>query len=381
MDKVYFLGTHRCRAPDQTLAAVTPLLAQYGITRLADVTGLDTLRVPVVMAVRPLALTLTVAQGKGVTLEAARASAAMEAIEVWHGEFAVPPASCSAPAADLSLGYPVAGLTALPGSLVTDRTVLEWIGAVTFSGARALVPRELVRMGRQSAAEWKFHMLTASSNGLASGNTRPEAIAHALHELMEGDACAALPSLPGEQQQTLDLETAPGACGEMIARIRAGGGRLQVVPVPSRFGVPCFAAYLQAEDAPWLAGGAGAHSDPEVALSRAITEACQSRLTIIAGVRDDISPMAYRPAADPSQLPPAGPPAAWAEITDGLGWACRTDEQEATEAARRITELTGTEPMIVDLADRPEFAVVKVLAPGLGFRPAHQIPRPGAAAA
>ena len=107
MDKVYFLGTHRCRAPDQTLAAVTPLLAQYGITRLADVTGLDTLRVPVVMAVRPLALTLTVAQGKGVTLEAARASAAMEAIEVWHGEFAVPPASCSAPAADLSLGYPV----------------------------------------------------------------------------------------------------------------------------------------------------------------------------------------------------------------------------------------------------------------------------------
>ncbi len=41
------------------------------------------------------------------------------------------------------------------------------------------------------------------------------------------------------------------------------------------------------------ASGIGAHPDPVVALSRALTEAAQSRLTIISGSRDDISPTSY----------------------------------------------------------------------------------------
>ncbi|WP_405576416.1 hypothetical protein [Streptomyces sp. NBC_01092] len=52
-----------------------PLLAGYGMTRVADVTGLDDLVIPVTMAVRPLARTLSVAQGKGVTLDAAASPA------------------------------------------------------------------------------------------------------------------------------------------------------------------------------------------------------------------------------------------------------------------------------------------------------------------
>jgi ribosomal protein S12 methylthiotransferase accessory factor len=72
MEKVIFTGTHRVRTPEQTLEIITPRLADYGITRLADVTGLDDLGVPVVMAVRPLAATLSVAQGKGATLELAK---------------------------------------------------------------------------------------------------------------------------------------------------------------------------------------------------------------------------------------------------------------------------------------------------------------------
>lgn len=378
MDKVYFDGTHRCRTPEQTLAAVTPLLGDYGITRLADITGLDTLGVPVVLATRPLAATLTVAQGKGATLDAARASAAMEAIETCIAEFGVPRAACRGPAADLQPGYEITELTDLPGSLVTSRTLLDWIPAVTTAGRGAMVPRDLVRLGRRTAAEWQYHLLTASSNGLASGNTRAEAVAHALHELMERDACA---RLPGAQQVALDLDTIPDSCADLIARIRAGGGHLQVMPVPSRFGLPCFAARLQVEDVAWPAGGAGAHSDAAVALFRAVTEACQSRLTVIAGSRDDLSPTLYQnPGAPAPPAQPARPgcrPAAWAEVTAGLGWTCPTDDQEAAEAARRVTEVTGAEPLIVDLESRPEFSVVKVLVPRLAFRPAHNLPWPG----
>ena len=50
-------------------------MAPMGITRLADVTGLDNIGIPVFQAIRPNARSLSVSQGKGVSLEAAQASA------------------------------------------------------------------------------------------------------------------------------------------------------------------------------------------------------------------------------------------------------------------------------------------------------------------
>jgi ribosomal protein S12 methylthiotransferase accessory factor len=379
MDKVFFLGTHRCREPGQTLAAIGPLLGEYEITRLADVTGLDTLGIPVVMAIRPRAATLTVSQGKGATLDAAAVSAAMEAIELWHGEFGVPDAACRGAAVGLELGYRVAELTDLPGSLVTEHTVLDWIPARTISGTSTMVPRDLVRMGPRKPGEWAFHALTASSNGLASGNTRAEAIAHALHELIERDACAAFAASPPPSPVSVDLATVPDYCAAMVCRIQEGGGGLQVVAVPNLFGIPCFLAYLRVEDAFWIASGSGAHSDAAVALSRAITEACQSRLTVIAGSRDDITPELYRPLAEAALPLAAEARTKWRDAIAGLGWACGTDEEEAEEASRRISEVTGAEPIVVDLTERPELAVVKVLAPQLRLRPSHELPRSGAA--
>ena len=60
---------------------LAPYLSSLGITRVANVTGLDYLGISVVMAVRPNSYNLSVYQGKGVTLDAARASAVMEAYE------------------------------------------------------------------------------------------------------------------------------------------------------------------------------------------------------------------------------------------------------------------------------------------------------------
>jgi ribosomal protein S12 methylthiotransferase accessory factor len=41
--KGYKTGTHRLVSPAETLARVQPLLPKMGITRLANVTGLDTI--------------------------------------------------------------------------------------------------------------------------------------------------------------------------------------------------------------------------------------------------------------------------------------------------------------------------------------------------
>ena len=57
-----------------------------GVTRLADVTGLDVLGLHVFQAVRPWGRGLSVHQGKGLTSEAAMIGALMEAIECDHAE-------------------------------------------------------------------------------------------------------------------------------------------------------------------------------------------------------------------------------------------------------------------------------------------------------
>ena len=84
--KRFRLGTHRVRPPEETWEALRGVLPRVGITRVADVTGLDRIGIPVWQAVRPASRSLSVSQGKGATPAAARASAVMESIELWHAE-------------------------------------------------------------------------------------------------------------------------------------------------------------------------------------------------------------------------------------------------------------------------------------------------------
>ena len=53
-----------------------------GITRIADITGLDRLGIPVMQAVRPFSLSNAVSQGKGASLAQAAISAILESAEV-----------------------------------------------------------------------------------------------------------------------------------------------------------------------------------------------------------------------------------------------------------------------------------------------------------
>ena len=84
--KVYRGGTHRSRRPEETLRAFLSHAGRMGITRLANVTGLDNIGIPVYMACRPLSRSIAVSQGKGLTPAEAKISAFMEAAETWHGE-------------------------------------------------------------------------------------------------------------------------------------------------------------------------------------------------------------------------------------------------------------------------------------------------------
>src|SRR3954453_6849108 len=71
---------------EQTWRRFSRLAKRAGITRIADLTGLDTLGIPVAAAIRPMGLSLSTQQGKGTTWEAARVSALMESLETWSAE-------------------------------------------------------------------------------------------------------------------------------------------------------------------------------------------------------------------------------------------------------------------------------------------------------
>ncbi|MFB8235490.1 YcaO-like family protein [Kitasatospora purpeofusca] len=135
-------------------------------------------------------------------------------------------------------------------------------------------------------------------------------------------------------------------------------------------------AYLWTEDYPLTFAGAGCHTDPHIALSRALTEAAQSRLTCIAGTRDDLP--GHEPAFDSEPPRPAlaGELSNWTALTASCRVATGTFANQVDRLAERMTEVTGHEPVLLDLsaADEP-IAAVKVIAPGTRSRIRRSIPR------
>src|ERR1051325_6080824 len=79
-------GPHRAASLEGTWARFAPAQRRAGITRIADLTGLDTLGIPVFTAIRPMGRSLSTQQGKGTTALAAKVSALMESLETWSAE-------------------------------------------------------------------------------------------------------------------------------------------------------------------------------------------------------------------------------------------------------------------------------------------------------
>ncbi len=76
----------RTSSASASIDRVRPYLRDYGITRVANVTHLDRVGIPIHTALKPMGRTLSNGSGKGLTPEASKISAMMEAIEQTHLE-------------------------------------------------------------------------------------------------------------------------------------------------------------------------------------------------------------------------------------------------------------------------------------------------------
>lgn len=303
--KIYRGGTHRSRRPEDTLAAFLPLAGRMGITRLANVTGLDTVGIPVYMACRPLSRSIAVSQGKGLTPQEAKVSAFMEAAETWHGETITAPLKMAS-LEELRRDHRVVDVEALPrsrlGAFAPSRQIL-WIAGRPLVGDGSLwVPLELVSTNYTVPQPQGSFAFPANTNGLASGNSFAEAALHALCELIERDALT-LWRLAGAEARAatvLDPESIDSTpCRTLLAHYARAGLDVGLWDVTSDLGVPvfCCAVAERSDTAIEAELGAGCHPDREVALLRALAEAAQSRTTRIAGSRDDYVPESYDSAA------------------------------------------------------------------------------------
>src|SRR5205809_5752024 len=106
-------GTHRLCSPEETLESVRPFFPAMGITRAADITGLDVIGLPVVTVCRPNSRSVTVSLGKGLTPAAARASGVMESIEAFTAERITQPLVLGS-VNDLRSSHPLVDVDLLP---------------------------------------------------------------------------------------------------------------------------------------------------------------------------------------------------------------------------------------------------------------------------
>ncbi len=297
----YSQGTQRIVSPEQTLAHVMPHMQSMGITRIADVTGLDTIGIPVVMVCRPNARSVSLSQGKGSTLAAAKASGLMESIEGFHAEHIALPLRIAS-LNELTESVSVVAINDLPTvkqSAFHANYPITWIESVELnSGQARWLPYEMVHTNYTLPRPPGSGCFPASSNGLASGNTMAEATVHGICEVIERDAISLWHRrfTLGHQPVAIDTQTINNqACLDTLRKLDAAGQDSYLWDITSDTGIPTYFVVLLDRHCTTshIGVGSGTHLSREIAVLRALHEAVQVRTTYIVGARDDITAREY----------------------------------------------------------------------------------------
>lgn len=293
-DKGFFHGTQRTAPPERTLERIWAAAPTVGLTRLADVTGLDRIGIPTVVGYRPNSPTLTVSGGKGFTTIAATVSAGMEAVEVWHAENVRNEVIIESHAALARAGLtiPADALSLTKNSLFDAERAEPWVmGWDIVAGREVAVPFTAVSMGDSShRPNNRWMPFAAGSNGLAGGNHILESVAAALYEVVERDAIACSRTADGGMSRQVDLASITDPLVRtLIDQFDAAEVSAYLFDCTVDTNIPTYMAFVadRVDAAMGLYRGYGAHLDPAIAMIRALTEAAQARLLLIAGARDD----------------------------------------------------------------------------------------------
>jgi len=356
---------------------------EFGISRVGSITRLDRVRIPVVQVVRPLALSNAVTQGKGMDHLQATVSALMEALELWAGE--VPcPSRLDMTATELG-----SDVVDLYESALTMQTPVDWRttrlswaqGWDLFRNEAIPVPLALVDTIYTIPSPHP-PIFPRSTTGLGAGQSLLQALCKAGLEILERDSVAKARNSYRffERWQVNPASVTEGKAAKLIAQIEAAGLLVGIWRVPAPHDLPIYWCHVMEnrgfhELAPLPGSGYACHFTHGEALAGAMLEACQGRLTAIAGAREDITREHYPMKHDRDQL------AEWREflaapssgidvselLTAGTG-GCDQSLQRIIDALRRAgAKRAIAVPIYVDAASH--IHVVRMVAPGMQQAP------------
>ena len=293
----YFKGTHRVIAPSKTIEINQDKLKKAGITRIADITDLDRIGLPIYTAIRPTAEegAISIYGGKGISKDHAKASAMMEGFERYSAERQDSDETIIATPNEIGRygDYIDPKSLNLPKDFekkdISDIN-LEWSKSKDIiSGNEYYIPTNAIfhPYASDSHAESLFK---SNTNGLASGNILDEAILHGMLEVIERDAWSIF-ELTHKNYAQIDIESIESELIiDIIDKFESEGIKIKLMDFTADIKIPTIAASADdtiTKDAGLLTLGMGTHLDPEVAILRALTEVAQSRATQINGARED----------------------------------------------------------------------------------------------
>ena len=286
--KTYNHETQRASPLNETLARIEPKVPAAGITRVADITNLDRIGIPVFSCIRPTAEdgAITVYNGKGATVEESRISAIMEGIERYSAE-AHDRDIRVALFQELEGREPVINPVdlILPEGAVTDRFMSWYQGYDIVNNKTLWIPAFAVFHPVPPRHRGVFR---TNTNGLASGNTIEEAIFHALSEVIERDAWSLVETTRNTGPAIVGIDDP--VIQDMQKKFADAQVEVTIRDITSDIGIPTIAAVADdvlLKDPSLLTIGIGTHTSARIAVMRALTEVAQSRLTQIHGARED----------------------------------------------------------------------------------------------
>lgn len=378
-------------------------LSEFGITRLADTTGLDRTGIPTASAVRPgTADVIWVYSGKGLSQSHARSVAIMECLE---RTCALWPTSAEAlvrtqdqlkqqspwpvwgPERFTEGRWPNAASASIPWTLATSLT----------GGGQVWVPADLVFAGhRPTGVHAASPFRVRTSNGLAAALDTDSAICHALFEIAERDIVshyeviashAGVSYLAAVGRQlginvdwlsetyrddvsravTVDPVTVPPVARRLVDRFEVAGLTLVIKALPNDLGLPAFGvACMDQVTLAEVLGCAGyaVRATPDEALVAALLELAQTRATDLQGAREDRHDVEKRRLTHATGVHwLATPDGSVSYITAAALFAPTT--QPSCEHAIRAFEAVGLSDIaVVEFAAPTGISAVRVLVPG-----------------
>lgn len=279
---------------EELIKKVEPFFERMGFVRFSNLTDFDRIGIPVVNAIRPTQQGMTVSHGKGLTLEAATASALMESVERFHAS------NSKVPFFKATYNYlkdnfnviPLENIPLLKDSIFSPDNIEYWTtGWDIINNEEVIVPLSLVTMKRE---ESELDSFFRSTNGLAGSVDFLEAVTQALIEVIERDATTnckmnahfnnSIFYLNRVRLESIEFETVR----ELIEKVKKADVYLALFDCTIDTKMPTYECQLiDMKDSDfYLCKGMGSSLNVEIAMIRAITEAVQARAVALSGVRE-----------------------------------------------------------------------------------------------